>query len=86
MESSFQHSGAGALAISAAPSLPHWARVVHGHVHRAGTAVWRGLEAHGRAKGLRELRALHDRWEASDPDLALQVRRASAYLRSPIAP
>ena len=47
---------------------------------RVGLAVWRGLEAYGRAKAQRELRQLHDRWETSDPPLAQQARVASAFL------
>ena len=47
---------------------------------RAGLAVWRGLEAYGRAKAQRELRLLHDRWETSDPQLAQRVRIANAFL------
>jgi hypothetical protein len=47
---------------------------------RAGLAVWRGLEAYGRAKAERELRFLHDRWETSDPQLAQRLRVAKAFL------
>jgi len=47
---------------------------------RAGLAVWRGLEAYGRAKAQRELRQLHDRWEISEPQLAQRVRIANAFL------
>ena len=47
---------------------------------RAGLAVWRGLEAYGRAKAQRELRDLHDRWETSDPQLAQRLRAANAFL------
>jgi len=47
---------------------------------RAGLAVWRGLEAYGRAKAQRELRQLHDRWETSEPQLAQRVRIANAFL------
>jgi len=47
---------------------------------RTGLAVWRGLEAYGRAKAQRELRQLHDRWETSEPQLAQRVRIANAFL------
>ena len=47
---------------------------------RAGLAVWFGLEAYGRAKAQRELHALHDRWETSDPQLAQRLRAANAFL------
>ena len=47
---------------------------------RAGLAVWRDLEAYGRAKAQRELRNLHDRWETSDPQLAQRLRDANAFL------
>ena len=47
---------------------------------RVGLAVWRGLEAYGRAKAQRELRQLHDRWETSDPQLAHGLRVADAFL------
>jgi len=56
-----------------AATLLAWAR-------RAGLAVWRGLEAYGRAKAQRELRDLHDRWESSDPQLAKRLRVANAFL------
>ena len=46
----------------------------------AGLAVWRGLEAYGRAKAQRELSNLHDRWETSDPMLAQRLRTAKAFL------
>ena len=47
---------------------------------RSGLAVWRGLEAYGRAKAQRELRDLHDHWETSDPQLAQRLRAANAFL------
>jgi hypothetical protein len=47
---------------------------------RSGLAVWRGLEAYGRARAQRELRDLHDRWETSDPQLAKRLRVANAFL------
>ena len=49
---------------------------------RAGLAIWRGLEAYGRAKAQRELRDLHDRWATSDPELAQRLRDADAFLGS----
>lgn len=45
-----------------------------------GSALWRGLEAAGRARALRELGMLHGRWEFRDPQESLQVQAASAYL------
>ncbi len=49
-------------------------------VRRAGRALWRGLEAHGRARALREFEHLQDRWETIDPLLAKRLRVAAAYL------
>ena len=46
---------------------PHPAAALLELARRGGLAVWRGLEAYGRAKAQRELRDLHDRWETSDP-------------------
>ena len=47
---------------------------------RAGMAIWRGLEAYGRARAQRELRDLHDRWASSDPELAKRMRAANDFL------
>lgn len=51
-------------------------------LRRAGLALWRGLEAQGHARALRELEYLHDRWEVSDPRLAAQLRTGTAFLMS----
>lgn len=44
---------------------------------RMGSAIWRGLEAYGRARARQELRRLADRYEASQPELAKEFRAAS---------
>ena len=59
---------------------PGLAAALRRHSRRAGLALWRGLEAYGRAKALRELGTLHDRWESSDPKLATRLRAATAFL------
>jgi hypothetical protein len=59
---------------------PHPAAALLALTRRAGLAIWRGLEAYGRAKAQRELRSLHDRWETSDPKLAQRLRAADAFL------
>jgi hypothetical protein len=41
---------------------------------RAGRALWRGLEAVGRSRAEQELRTLADRWEATQPELAKELR------------
>jgi len=63
-----------------AARAPHPAAALLDLARRGGLAVWRGLEAYGRAKAQRELRDLHDRWEASDPLLAQRLRTARAFL------
>jgi hypothetical protein len=62
--------------------VPRPGAVLLALARRSGLAVWRGLEAYGRAKAQRELRDLHDRWETSDPTLARQLRVANAFLVS----
>ena len=59
---------------------PHPAAALFDLARRGGLAVWRGLEAYGRAKAQRELRDLHDRWETSDPELAQRLRAANTFL------
>ena len=59
---------------------PHPAAALIDLARRGGIAVWRGLEAYGRAKAQRELRDLHDRWSTSDPQLAQRLRAANAFL------
>ena len=63
-----------------AARAPHPAAALLDLARRGGLAVWRGLEAYGRAKAQRELRDLHDRWESSDPQLAKRLRVANAFL------
>lgn len=50
-----------------------------GLLKRAGLRLWRGLEAVGQARARRELCLLADCWAHSDPDLARQLRAASAF-------
>ena len=47
---------------------------------RAGTSIWRALEAHGRVRASREMRELADRYEATQPELAKQLRDANRYI------
>jgi hypothetical protein len=62
------------------PRTPQAAATWRSRFRRAGLALWRGLEASGQARAERELRALHDRWELSDPARARQVRDAREFL------
>ena len=41
---------------------------------RLGRAVWRALEEHGQRRSTRELLALADRWEHTNPTLARELR------------
>ena len=43
------------------------------------SAIWRGLEALGRARAQRELRQLADRSDARDPEYARRLRDASRF-------
>jgi hypothetical protein len=61
-------------------AAPRRTRALLALARRGGAAVWRALEAYGRAKAERELRNLHDRWEISDPQLAARLRTASVFL------
>jgi len=45
-------------------------------VARIGSAIWRSLEAVGRARAQRELRMLAARYETTQPELAKQLRAA----------
>jgi hypothetical protein len=63
-----------------AGAAPRPAAALIALARRSGLAVWRGLEAYGRAKAQRELRDLHDRWSTSDPQLAQRLRAANAFL------
>lgn len=46
---------------------------------RVGSAIWRALEAQGRARARQELRRIADRYEASQPELAKELRTASRH-------
>jgi hypothetical protein len=59
---------------------PDLAAALLARLRRGGRAVWRGLEAHGRVRALREFRDQHDRWASRDPNLAQRLRAASAFL------
>jgi hypothetical protein len=41
---------------------------------RIGRAVWRALEAHGQRRSAREMLALAERWEHTNPTLARELR------------
>ena len=47
---------------------------------RAGLAIWRGIEAYGHARALRELRSLRDDWQTTDPQPAGQLKAGAAFL------
>jgi hypothetical protein len=48
-------------------------------LNRIGSAIWRALEAAGRARARQALRQAADRYEVSQPELARQLRAASRY-------
>jgi hypothetical protein len=54
---------------ASAPGLRAW-------FARAGSAVWRALEASGQARARRELLAFADRCESLQPELAKELRTA----------
>jgi hypothetical protein len=56
----------------------HFADGLRARSMRAGLTVWHALEAYGHARAMREIRALHDRWVISDPELAQQLRATGA--------
>ncbi|HEX6364178.1 MAG TPA: hypothetical protein VFZ93_14570 [Albitalea sp.] len=43
---------------------------------RLGRDVWEGLEAFGRARAQRQVLALAERWETTQPELAKELRAA----------
>ncbi len=47
---------------------------------RLGAAAWQFFHALGRSRARREMLALADRWQADQPELAAQLRRASLDL------
>jgi hypothetical protein len=59
---------------------PQRTTALRSRLQRAGLAIWRTLEASGRARAMRELRQLHDGWGVSDENMAEHVRAAHAYL------
>jgi hypothetical protein len=71
--------GQGALVIGGAAQI---SAVLRMQFMRAGLVVWRGLETQGQARALRELTALAERCEASDPQQAQQLRDASRFITS----
>jgi hypothetical protein len=46
---------------------------------RFGSSVWRALEATGQARARRELLDFADRCESNQPELAKELRSASAW-------
>lgn len=61
---------AGQVAVSAGAGLRRWLR-------RAGSGLWKALEASGRARAQRHLLAFADQCEALQPELAKELRAAS---------
>jgi hypothetical protein len=55
------------------------ASAVRRAVARAGRAVWRALEAQGRARARLELRKAAERYALAQPDIARTLRAASRY-------
>ena len=59
---------------------PTLGATVRARLARAGSWIWRALEAEGRARASREIREFADRCEATQPDLAKQLRAANRYI------
>ena len=59
---------------------PTLGAAVRARFARAGSSIWRALEAQRRARAWREIRELTDRCEATQPDLARQLRAANRYI------
>ncbi|WP_331644633.1 hypothetical protein [Piscinibacter sp.] len=74
---SSQHTPTFSRMQAAEPTL---GAAVQGRFARAGSWIWRALEAQGRARASREIREFADRCEATQPDLARQLRAANRYL------
>lgn len=76
------NSSLNALKLPHAPSAA-WASgpAQPSRVARFGAAVWRTLEAVGQSRARRELLALADRWETSQPALAAQLRANCREMR-----
>ena len=49
-------------------------------LRRAGVVLWRGLEAHGRARALRDLALLQHHWEFHEPQFTGHLADARAFL------
>jgi hypothetical protein len=74
---SSQHTPTLSRMQAAEPTL---GATVRARFARAGSWIWRALEAEGRARASREIREFADRCEATQPDLARQLRAANRYL------
>jgi len=59
---------------------PTLVATVRARLARTGSWIWRALEAEGRARASREIREFADRCEATQPDLARQLRAANRYI------
>ena len=71
------HFASPARAIGARPAPTAGAAPGAGWAARSGAALWRGLEAVGRARAHSHLMAFADRCEANDPALAREMRVAA---------
>ncbi len=72
MNSSSNTLKAPGAPMRATPPAPATARP--GSLARFGAAVWRALERVGQSRAQRELLALADRWQPTQPELAAQLR------------
>jgi hypothetical protein len=66
------HEECVGAARSNAAAEPAWRRIARG--------LWESLEAVGRARARREMTALAERWDASRPELAEELREATTRL------
>ena len=66
--------------LSQGPDAPRTlGSTIHAWAARMGRALWRALEAQGRSRARLELRRIAERYEASQPELAKELRAASRY-------
>jgi hypothetical protein len=62
-----------------APRGAMWAARAFEHLHAFGRSLWQGLEAIGQRRAANELRAMADRWQPFEPELARRLRDASEF-------
>jgi hypothetical protein len=75
MSNQYVQSQPGSLQAPRAGTLP---TVLRQRMARIGQVIWQALEASGRSRADREMLALADHWQDSNPTLARELR---SYVR-----